>query len=225
MDCKELAKVIDHSLLQPNANDDDLQVACEIARRFSVACLIVRPYQVAKAVKTMQGSGVPVGTTVGFPHGAHASKAKACEAELALEDGAMELDMVANIGAAKSGDWKLVEQDISSVVEVAQKRQIPLKVIIEACYLTEEEKIEICKVVKSAGAQFVKSTTGYGPWGARPEDIRLMREIVGPHFGVKASGGIRTLDAVLALLDAGANRIGTSSTYAIMEECARRQTS
>ncbi|MBI2953908.1 MAG: deoxyribose-phosphate aldolase [Chloroflexi bacterium] len=222
MNCKQLARTIDHSLLTAFANDDDLRNACEIARRFSVACLIVKPYHVAQAVEALRGSGIPVGTTVGFPHGGHSPKAKMCEAEIALDDGAEELDMVANIGVVKSADWQLVERDIAGVAMVARDRKAILKVIIEACYLTHEEKLRICEVVQSAGAQFVKSTTGYGPSGAMVEDIRLMRNVVGPDYGVKASGGIRTLDAALELLDAGADRLGTSATLAILEECAQR---
>ncbi|MDA8187113.1 MAG: deoxyribose-phosphate aldolase [Dehalococcoidales bacterium] len=222
MDCRQLAKLIDHSLLQANTSESDLQLACDIARRYSVACLIVKPYHVAKAVELMRGSGVPVGTTVGFPHGCNASAVKAFEAETALKDGAVEVDMVANIGAVKSGDWRFVEQDIAGVVAVARPQRAIVKVIIEACYLTNEEKVRVCEVVQAAGADFVKSTTGYGPSGAQPDDIRLMRQVVGPAMGVKASGGIRTLKQTLELIEAGANRIGTSSTQAILEECAQR---
>ncbi|MCL5266212.1 MAG: deoxyribose-phosphate aldolase [Chloroflexi bacterium] len=222
MDCRQLAKLIDHSLLQANTSDSDLQLACDIARRYSVACLIVKPYHVAKALELMRGSGVPVGTTVGFPHGCNASLVKAFEAETALKDGAVEVDMVANIGAVKSGDWRFVEQDIAGVVAVARPQRAIVKVIIEACYLTNEEKVRVCEVVQAAGADFVKSTTGYGPSGAQPDDIRLMRQVVGPAMGVKASGGIRTLKQTLELIEAGANRIGTSSTQAILEECAQR---
>ena len=222
MDCRQLAKLIDHSLLQANTSDSDLQLACDIARRYSVACLIVKPYHVAKALELMRGSGVPVGTTVGFPHGCNSSLVKAFEAETALKDGAVEVDMVANIGAVKSGDWRFVEQDIAGVVAVARPQRAIVKVIIEACYLTNEEKVRVCEVVQAAGADFVKSTTGYGPSGAQPDDIRLMRQVVGPAMGVKASGGIRTLKQTLELIEAGANRIGTSSTQAILEECAQR---
>lgn len=222
MDCRQIAQLIDHSLLQPNATDDDLKQACEIAKRFHVACLIVKPYQVHEAVRLMSGSGIPVGTTISFPHGANAPRAKVYEAELAIEDGAKELDMVANIGAARSGDWRFVAEDIAGVVKAAQKNQALVKVIIEACFLNKHEKVRMCQIVKDAGAQFVKSTTGYGSWGAKADDIRLMRSVVGPEFGVKASGGIRTLDALIELVSAGATRIGTSSTLAIMEECQKR---
>ncbi|MBI4318162.1 MAG: deoxyribose-phosphate aldolase [Chloroflexi bacterium] len=221
--CKDIATLIDHSLLQPNATDRDLATACEIARRWDVAVMMVRPYHVKKASQILRGSTVPVATTVGFPHGCNASLVKVYEAEVALDEGAVELDMVANIGAIKSGDWGFAERDIAAVVSVARRCSAVVKVIIETCFLDEAEKVRACEAVKTAGADFVKTSTGYGPAGANVDDVELMRRAVGPDFGVKASGGIRTLDVLLQLLNAGANRIGTSSTAAIMAECHRRE--
>ena len=212
----EMAQYIDHTLLKPDATLDALaQLGAEaISYGFKAVC--VNSGNVADIAGKLQGTGVAVCTVVGFPLGAMQTRAKAFEAENAVAEGAAELDMVLNIGALKSGDFKTVEADIKAVRKVAES-QIVLKVIIETGLLTTDEKIKACEITKNAGADFVKTSTGFSGGGATVEDVALMREVVGQKMGVKASGGIKDWSTAVAMVKAGANRIGTSSGIVIVE--------
>jgi len=214
----ELARMVDHTNLRPDATDDDIVRLCTEARTYRFKAAVVNPVNVGLAAKLLHGSEVAVCSVVGFPLGATTSEAKKLEAEEAIRNGASEIDMVANIGALKSGRLNDVKTDIESVRAVVKGQGMILKVIIEACYLTEREKIEICLLAKDVGADFVKSSTGFAG-GARVEDIRLMRKTVGNALGVKAAGGIRSYSDTIKMIEAGASRIGTSSGVKIMEEC------
>lgn len=212
----ELNRLIDHTVLKPDATDDDVRRLCAEAIEHDFFSAVVNTHFVPLVAEEVSGTRVKVCSISGFPLGAVDSEVKAFEAHRAVERGADEIDMVINVGAVKAGDWDFVRQDIELVKKGCGDAL--LKVIIEAALLTDEEKVTACRAVMTAGAQFAKSSTGFGPPGANPHDIRLMREAVGPDFGVKASAGIRTAAAVLELVDAGANRIGTSSGVQIMEE-------
>lgn len=214
---KELAKTIDQTLLDPSATRSKLERFLEEAKAYEVYAVCVNPTWVPLAVKSLQASGVKVCSTVGFPSGASLPDVKAFEAETAVSLGADEVDMVMNIGALKSQDYDRVVGDISGVVKAS--RGHPVKVIIETGYLSDPEKVKACELAERAGAAFVKTSTGFGPGGATVADVRLMRETVGNRLGVKASVGIRTLKNALDMIDAGANRIGTSSGIWIIKEC------
>jgi deoxyribose-phosphate aldolase len=213
-----LASLIDHTLLKPEATRADIVRVCLQARDFRFHSVCVNPFWVPVAVAELAGSGVKVCTTIGFPLGAHATAAKIAEADLALVQGANELDMVQNIGALRSGDLQLVRKEIAEIATLAHARNALVKVILETCLLTDEEKRTACLLAKEARADFVKTSTGFSTGGARREDVQLMRQIVGDSLGVKASGGIRTLQALKDMVAAGANRIGTSSGPAILAE-------
>jgi deoxyribose-phosphate aldolase len=213
----ELARKIDHTLLKPDATRDAIQQHCAEARTHGFFSVCIQPCWVHTAASLLSDSGVVVCTVVGFPHGANTAQTKAFEAFEATQHGAKELDMVINIGAAKSGDWAQVEADIAAVVDVAHSNHAEVKVILECALLTQDEMRQATEIVAASGAAFVKTSTGYAAHGARVEDVRLMREIVGKRCGVKAAGGIRDLPAALAMLEAGANRLGTSSGIAIIE--------
>lgn len=208
---RKLASLIDHTLLRPEASRAQVKEFCGEALQCGFAVAYVNPVWVPTASKLLQGSSVRVGTVVGFPLGATVTSAKRAEAAEAILLGAHEVDMVIDIGAMKSGDRERVESDVRGVVEV----------ILETAYLTETEKVAACQAVKAAGADFVKTSTGFGPSGAAEHDIRLMRQAVGLQMGVKAAGGIHTLAAALRMLEAGANRLGTSASVAILEEASR----
>jgi deoxyribose-phosphate aldolase len=212
----EMAKYIDHTLLKPEATIDMLNTLCEEAISYGFKAVCINSAHVADVVRKLHGSGVDVCTVVGFPLGAMHMRAKAFEAENALADGAQELDMVINVGALKSGDLKTVEADIKAVRRAASSPAI-LKVIIETCLLTEAEKTEACEIVKNAGADFVKTSTGFSIGGATVKDVTLMRRIVGKDMGVKASGGIKDYATAVAMVKAGANRLGVSAGIAIVE--------
>ncbi len=212
----ELNRLIDHTVLKPDATDDDVRRLCAEAREYDFFSAVVNTHFVPLVAEEVAGTDVKVCSIAGFPLGAVDSEVKAFEARRAVERGADEIDMVINVGAVKAGDWDLVRHDIALVKKGCGEAL--LKVIIEAALLTDEEKVAACLAVMEAGAQFAKSSTGFGPPGANPHDIRLMRETVGPDFGVKASAGIRTAASALELVEAGANRIGTSSGVQIMEE-------
>jgi deoxyribose-phosphate aldolase len=220
---EQLAKTIDHSLLRPELADQDVIEGCELAARYHVASVCVKPYHVRLAVERLKDSDVAVGTVVGFPHGAHTTQTKVFEAQKALKDGAVELDMVINIGALRSGQIDYVREDIRAVVEVAKGKAL-VKVILENAYLTDEQKIQGCKLAEEAGADFVKTSTGFAPSGATIEDLKLMRASVGPEVQVKAAGGVRSLDAILAVIDVGVTRVGATATAAIMDEFKKRRT-
>jgi deoxyribose-phosphate aldolase len=215
---KQLAKLIDHTLLKPDATKDDIIHLCKEAKKHSFWSVCVNPTYVSLATKILRGSDVKICTVVGFPLGANVSEVKAFETGKTIHDGASEIDMVMNIGALKSHDYELINQDIRKVVERAKaiRKDAVVKVIIETGLLTEDEKVLACRFVKEAGADFVKTSTGLNTSGATVHDVKLIRNTVGPDFGVKASGGIRTYRDAIALVKAGANRIGTSSGVAII---------
>ncbi|RXZ82211.1 deoxyribose-phosphate aldolase [Paenibacillaceae bacterium] len=216
-----LAAYFDHTLLKQDATSDDISRLCEEARQHRFATVCVNPFWVALAKELLAESGVGVTTVVGFPLGATSTASKVAEATRAVEDGADEIDMVLNVGALKSMLYEKAEQDIAAVVQ-ACAGQAKVKVIIETGQLTDEQKVKACELSKSAGADFVKTSTGFGPGGATVEDIALMRQTVGPELGVKASGGVRDLAAVQRLIAAGATRIGASSSVAIVSgSCAQ----
>lgn len=217
-----IAKMLDHSTLQPWLTEADIRKGCEIALRYKTAAVCARPGDMKLVSRLLEGSGVLPCTVIGFPHGAHQTSVKVFEAEQAVADGCKELDMVINIGRMKGGDYDYVENDIRAVAEAAHKGGAILKVIIETCYLTDEEKTIACQLSEKAGADFVKTSTGYGTHGATPEDVALMRAAVSDRVRVKAAGGMRTLDAILAVRAAGADRCGVSATEAIMQEAEKR---
>ena len=210
-----LGRMIDHTLLKADATADEVRVLCQEARENRFASVCVNPSQVARSRDCLRGSDVKVCTVVGFPLGAATTKTKVFEAKEAVENGAEEVDMVINIGSVKSGDYDHVKQDIEAVKAAVSGRAI-LKVIIETCLLTDEEKVRVCAICKMAGVDFVKTSTGFSTGGATAEDVNLMRKVVGPHIGVKASGGVRDAATAKAMVDAGANRLGTSSGVAII---------
>ena len=210
-----LASLIDHTLLKPDAPREDVEQLCREAAQFCFASVCVNPNWVPLCRDLLRGSGVKVCTVIGFPFGSHLPDVKAYEARRAVEQGAEEVDMVINIGALKSKDYALVEQDIRGVVQAVGKSTV-VKVILETSLLTRDEKIMGCTLSKAAGADFVKTSTGFAGGGATVEDIRLMRETVGPEVGVKASGGIRTKEDVEAMVAAGATRIGASAGVKIV---------
>ncbi|WP_297487611.1 deoxyribose-phosphate aldolase [Thermococcus sp.] len=216
---EELARYIDHTNLRPYATREDIMKLCDEAIEYNFYAVCVNPYRVklAKDYLREKKADVKVASVIGFPLGATPTEVKVFEAEKALEDGADELDMVINIGALKDKDYDYVKRDIGEVVKVAHERGAKVKVIIETCYLTEEEKVKACELAKEAGADFVKTSTGFGTGGATVEDVRLMRRVVGPDMGVKAAGGIRTFQKAVEMIEAGANRIGASSSVRIME--------
>jgi deoxyribose-phosphate aldolase len=218
----ELAKMMDHSLLQPTLTDAELEAGCRLARAYDVASVCIKPYGVRLAAQILAGSTVAVGTTVGFPHGGHVTAVKVAEAEQATDDGARELDMVVNIGKVLSKDWRYVADDIRAVVEAAHRRQALVKVIFENCFLQNEHKEQLCRICGEVGADFVKTSTGYGSSGADDDDLRLMRRCSPPHVRVKAAGGVRTFDRLLAVRALGVSRVGATATKAILDDCKAR---
>ena len=213
---QQLSSMIDHSLLRPNATREQLRKLCEEAIAYGFKAVCVNPIHVADAAQMLKGKEVLVCSVVGFPFGTHSPKTKAFEAQEAIRLGAREVDMVIRVGALKEGRDREVVEDIRAVVQAAGG--YPVKVILETCYLTVEEKIRGCRISVEAGASFVKTSTGFAEEGAKVEDVRLMREIVGKEFGVKAAGGIRTLADASKMIQAGANRLGTSGSVAMIEE-------
>jgi deoxyribose-phosphate aldolase len=215
---RPIASLIDHTLLKPEATRDQIAQLCEEAKEYGFAAVCVNPTNVELAARLLKGSPVAVCIVVGFPLGATLSEVKAYEAQQAINHGAIEVDMVINIGALKSEDYELVERDIATVARTCHDNGAICKVIIEAALLTEEEKVTACQLAKKAGADYVKTSTGFGPGGATVEDVALMRRVVGPSMGIKAAGGIRTLKTATEMLEAGATRIGTSSGIQIVQE-------
>lgn len=214
---EELAQMIDHSILHPKQNDDDLVAGIEIARKYNVKCVVPKAYQIPRAKELLKGSSVRLCAPVAFPHGLNAPEVKRFETELVLQQGAVEIDVVMNISALKSHDWDFAERDLRGVIEVAKQYGAPVKAILETCLLTDEEKVAACQIAERAGANFVKTSTNYMPGGATVEDIRLMRATVGPNVVVKASGYVTDIDKALALYEAGARRFGTGYTVDILE--------
>jgi deoxyribose-phosphate aldolase len=217
---RDWTSLIDHTLLKPEASDEDIKRLCEEAARYRFASVCVNPVWVRAAACNLKGTGVPVCTVIGFPLGASLSDVKAYEARRAILDGAREVDMVINIGALKSGDDCLVEHDIRSVVEAAHEYNVTCKVIIETALLNDDEKVRACLAAKRAGADFVKTSTGFSKGGATVADVALMRRTVGSELGVKASGGVKGLDDARKMVEAGATRIGASVGVKIAQEAA-----
>jgi deoxyribose-phosphate aldolase len=219
----EVAKTIDHSLLRPELDDAFVEAGCGLAAEYDVASVCVRPADVRRAVSILDGSSVAVGTTIGFPHGNHLTVSKVFESVRAIGDGARELDMVIQIGALKSGRDAEVEDDIAAVVGVAHSARAIVKVIFENAYLTDEEKVRACRITEAAGGDFVKTSTGFAPTGATHEDLVLMRRSVSPHIGVKAAGGVRTLDALLDVMTLGVTRVGATATATMLDDFKARK--
>ena len=213
---RDLARYIDHTLLRPDAAAADIDKLCDEARTFGFAAVCVNPTWVRRCAQRLRGSGVRVASVVGFPFGAGTTEAKAFEARRAIRDGAREIDMVINVGALKSGDHELVRRDIEKVADACREAGALSKVIIEAAFLTDEEKVVSSHLAKQAKADFVKTSTGFGPGGATVHDVLLMRETVGPKLGVKAAGGIRSAEDVREMIAAGATRIGASASVQIV---------
>jgi deoxyribose-phosphate aldolase len=217
-----IAKRIDHSLLSPTLTDAALEEGCELALRYGVASVCIKPYAVRLAARLLGGTGVAVGTTIGFPHGGHATSVKLYEARQAMDDGATELDMVINLGQAIGSQWDAVAADITGVTEAAHARSAIVKVIFENCYLNEAQKIRLCQICGEVGADYVKTSTGYGTGGATHEDLILMRRWSPPHVKLKAAGGVRTLDQAIAVVELGCDRFGASKTAEILDELKDR---
>ena len=219
----QLAKVIDHSLLRPELTEQEVIDGCKLAARYNTATVCVKPCHVRLAAEALRGTDVKTSTVVGFPHGSNLTATKVAEAQSAMDDGALELDMVLNIGALRSGQADFVRADIQAVCEAAHARGVKVKVIFENAYLNDEQKILACQLCEQAGADWVKTSTGFAPSGATLEDLRLMRANVSEKVQVKAAGGVRTLDAILAVIDVGCTRCGATATAAILDEFERRQ--
>ena len=237
---EQLAKMIDHSLLHPTMTDQELEDGCRLAAKYSVASVCIKPYAVKRAVELLRGTDVLVGCVIGFPQGNSATESKRYETELACQDGAVEIDMVINIGKALSGDWGYVERDIKAVCEEAHKHGAKIKVIFENDYLahggaslsSDDFKRRLCQISEGAGADWVKTSTGYGfvkgpdgkysYQGATEHDLKLMRDACSPQVEIKAAGGVRTLDDLLRVRELGVSRVGATATAAILEEARRR---
>jgi deoxyribose-phosphate aldolase len=221
-DYASIAKMIDHALLQPSLNTSELEAGCRLALAYDVASVCILPYALKHASGILQGSTVQPGTVIGFPHGSNATNVKLDEARQALADGATEIDIVINISKARSGDWNYVAAEITGLTKAAHDAGAKIKIIFENAYHDEKSKIELCRIAGEAGADWVKTSTGFAATGATIDDLCLMRKYSRPDVQVKASGGIRDLDTLLAAREIGATRIGTSSTAAILEECRKR---
>ena len=230
---KELAKMIDHSILHPTMTDEILVRECEVAKKYDVASVCVKPYAVEKAKTILEGTDVAVGCVIGFPHGNSTVKVKVYEAEMACKNGAVEIDMVVNIGKALGGDWDYIEQEIKAVTDVCHQNNAIVKVIFETDYITKtEDKIKLCEICTKVGSDFVKTSSGYGfvkqangsynYIGATIDDLLLMRKYSGPNVQVKAAGGVRTLDELLTVKATGTTRVGATATIAMLDEAMQR---
>ena len=220
---RDIAKTIDHSLLRPELDDAFVEDGCRLAAEYDVASVCVRPADVVRAKRLLAGTDVAVGTVIGFPHGGHRTETKVFEARQALADGATELDMVIQIGALRSGRDADVGADIAAVVEIAHAGGAIVKVIFENAYLTDDEKVRACRLAEAAGADFVKTSTGFAPGGATHEDLALMRRSVSQNIQVKAAGGVRTLDALVAVMALGVTRCGATATKTIIDDFRARK--
>lgn len=218
----EVAKLIDHSLLNPTLTADDLEAGCRLALAYEVASVCILPYYLHRCAEILAGSTVLPTTTVGFPHGGHATAVKVAEARQALADGARELDAVVNISRVLSGQWDAVRSELAELIACAHDHAAKIKIIFENCYLNEAQKIRLCEICGELNADWVKTSTGYGTGGATREDVLLMRRHSPPHVQVKAAGGIRDLDTLLAYRALGITRCGASRTRDILDECRRR---
>jgi len=219
---RALASIIDHTTLRPQTTSDEIERFCHEAIELRVGTISIHQVWVPLAARILRGTGIKVGSVVGFPFGANHASIKREEAEASIRAGAKELDMVMNIGAMRSGNLEIVRSDIRGVVDIAHDSGCILKVILENTYLSDEQKVTACQLAQQAGADFVKTSTGLGPSGATEADVRLMRRTVGTSMGVKAAGGIRSLGDAVKMLEAGADRLGTSASVAILAEGARR---
>ena len=217
-----IARRIDHSLLGPTLTDRELEEGCKLAAKYGVASVCIKPYAVDLAARLLRGSKVAVGTTVGFPHGGHATAVKVFESQKAMDDGATELDMVINIGQAIGEEWDAVAADIAAVTKAAHDRGAIVKVIFENCFLNDSQKARLCQICGEVGADYVKTSTGYGTGGATHEDLVLMRKFSPPHVKLKAAGGVRTLDQAIAAVELGCDRFGASKTAEILDELRSR---
>lgn len=219
---EEIAKMIDHSLLNPTLSVEELEEGLQIALDYDVASACIMPYYLKRAAQVLAGSQVKASTTIGFPHGGHTTSTKVAEAKQALLDGGEELDMVVNISRVLSGDWDYVRADIQAVVDVTHDYDQKVKVIFENCYLNDDQKIHLCEICGDVGADWVKTSTGYGTGGATDHDLKLMREYAPPEVQVKAAGGVRSMDRLLQVRALGVTRVGASRTVKILDECKRR---
>lgn len=220
---EQVAKVIDHSLLRPELTEAEVIAGCELARKYHTATVCVKPCQLPVAKKVLEGSDVLLSTVIGFPHGGSTTTTKVFEAQEAIAGGAAELDMVINIGELRSGHHDYVLNDVKAVVDAAHPHGVRVKVILENAYLTDEEKVTACRLCEQAGADWVKTSTGFAPSGATLADLRLMRATVGPQVQVKAAGGVRTLDALLDVMEAGCTRSGATATAAMLDDFVQRK--
>jgi deoxyribose-phosphate aldolase len=218
----DIAKMIDHSLLNPTLTDRDLEKGCRLALEYDVASVCILPYYLQRCAEILAGSTVMASTTIGFPHGGHTTAIKVAEAERALADGGQELDMVVNISKVLSGDWDYVRSDLAAVIELTHAQGQKVKVIFENCYLNDEQKIRLCEICSSLEADWVKTSTGYGTGGATIEDLKLMRAHCPEQVQVKAAGGVRDLDRLLEVRAIGVTRCGATRTAEMLDECKRR---
>jgi len=219
---EQIAKMIDHSLLNPTLTVDDLEKGCKIALDYNVGSACIMPYYLKRCAEALAGSTVKASTTIGFPHGGHTTAIKVAEARQALLDGGEELDMVVNISQVLSGQWDYVRADIKAVIDVTHEYGQKVKVIFENCYLDDAQKIKLCEICGELNADWVKTSTGYGTGGATDEDLRLMRQHSPAQVQVKAAGGVRSLDRLLAVRALGVTRVGATATVAILEEYKQR---
>lgn len=218
----DIAKMIDHSLLNPTLTDKELEHGCRLALDYDCASVCIMPYYLHRCAEILKGGTVKASTTIGFPHGGHTPAIKVAEARRALDDGGLELDMVVNISKVLSEDWEYVRQDIKGVIDVTHNRGQKVKVIFENCYLKDHHKIRLCEICGELGADWVKTSTGYGSGGATIDDLTLMRKHSPAHVQVKAAGGVRDLDKLLEVRALGITRVGASRTADILNECRRR---
>jgi deoxyribose-phosphate aldolase len=218
----DLAKMIDHSLLQPMLTAADLEAGCRLAVAYDVASVCILPYYLRRCAELLRGSTVQASTTIGFPHGGHTTAIKAAEARQAIADGGGELDMVVNISQVLSGQWDYVHKDIAAVIQVAHDAGAKVKVIFENCYLKDEHKVRLCQICGELKADWVKTSTGYGTGGATMEDLALMRKHAPPHVQVKAAGGVRDLDTLIKVRELGVTRCGASRTKEMLDDCRQR---
>ncbi len=217
-----IARRIDHSLLQPTLTEEELENGCALAAEYAVASVCIKPFAVPLAERLLRGTDVAVGTTIGFPHGGHATDVKVHEANRAMDDGATELDMVVNIGQVVGGDWPAVARDVEAVVKAAHARDALVKVIFENCYLNDDQKVRLCHICGEVGADYVKTSTGYGTGGATREDLVLMRKSAPAAVKLKAAGGVRTLDQAIEVVELGCDRFGASRTAEILDALKAR---
>ncbi len=218
----DIAKMIDHSLLNPTLKQNDLEEGCQIALKYDTASVCIMPFYLKRCAELLKGSKVNPSTTIGFPHGVHTTAIKIAEAKQALADGGKELDMVVNISQVLSNNWDYVAKDIREVTEITHSGGAKIKIIFENCYLNNDQKIMLCKICSDINVDWVKTSTGYGTSGATVEDLTLMRQHTAPHIQVKAAGGVRDLDTLLKIRDIGVTRCGATRTVEMLEEVKRR---